>query len=111
MSLVRIVPAMDSSVEHKHPLKLAPTATSWPPLLAGYTAMVVALCFQNITVVGDYLPVLLLALVFTVIADLCLFQAFHRGGTFVRWASGLGILPTLIVVVDVLSRLASSSPR
>ena len=111
MSLVRIVPAMNFSFERPHPSKSVRTATSWPPLLAGYIAVVVALCFQNITVVGDYLPVLLLALVFTVIADLCLFQAFRRGGALVRWASGLGILPTLIVVVDVLSRLASSSPR
>ncbi len=78
---------------------------AWLSVVAGLAAMIVAMCFQNITVFGSYVPVLILALAFTVLANLCFLLAFRRGGTGVRSICAASMLPTLYVVTDCFNRL------
>jgi hypothetical protein len=71
--------------------------------------MLVALAFQNVTLAGeDYRTVLMVALALIVLADCCFIAAFVRSGPVGRCASVVLMLPTLIVVADVLRRTPHS---
>ena len=71
----------------------------------GVPLLLVALFFQTVTVArGGYVGVLSIALLLTIVADLCFIQAFRRGGLLTRCFTVLLLLPTLFVVADLIRR-------
>lgn len=75
--------------------------------LAGFVALLLSLSLETVTVapVASYNPVLIGALVFMALADLCFLAAFRNGGTVVRVICSIFMLPTVFVVIDSLDRL------
>ncbi len=75
-------------------------------LLLATFFVLVALGCQNVTVVGgDYRFVLSVASVGMVLADVCCFVVFRRGGVL-RAAAVVLALPSLFIVLDTLRRVA-----
>ncbi len=76
--------------------------------LAGFVALILSLGMATATVAppATYAPVLVGALVFIVLADLCFFAAFRSGGTVMRVICSICMLPTVFVVLDCLDRLS-----
>ena len=71
----------------------------------GVPLLLLALFFQTVTVArGGYVGVLTIALLLTIVADICFIQAFRRGGFLTRCFSVLLFLPTLFVVADLIRR-------
>lgn len=71
--------------------------------------MALALILQNVTLASqDYRLVLVCALAFTTVADVCLLLAFVRRGLITRCVSVLLMLPTLFVVTDFIRRAPGS---
>ena len=80
--------------------------SSWP-FVVGIPLLLIALFLQTVTLASErYLNTLLLALVFTVLADVCFIYAFRRGGIFARGLSIVCLLPTLFVISDFLRRVS-----
>ena len=77
-------------------------------LAMGFFFMLISLGFEIVTVRGSYAGVLIAALIFTVLANICLVTAYRRGGTTIRIACVLGMLPTLFVIVEGSYRLFHS---
>ena len=70
--------------------------------------MLLSLCCDLVTVKGSYVGVLVAAITFTVLANICFIAAYRRGGAGAKIASVLGFLPTLFVIVDGPYRLFHS---
>lgn len=71
----------------------------------GVPLLLAALFCQTVTLAsGEYGGVLLAALVFATLADVCFVLAFRRGGLVTRWVSMILLLPTLFIIADFLRR-------
>jgi hypothetical protein len=77
-------------------------------LVTGFFCMFISLGFEVVTVRGSYTGVIVAALLFTALANICFATAFRRGRTATRVASVVGILPTLFVIVEGSCRLFHS---
>ena len=79
-------------------------------LVAGVLALFVSLALDTITVAppASYSPVLIAALVFIVLADLCFIAAFRRSGDVIRTICVVCMLPTVFIVLDSIGRLSRS---
>ena len=78
---------------------------TWVLLLTGFPLLVIGVFLQSVTVVStSYGTVLLTALGFTALADICFVLAFRRGGIISKAVAVVLLLPTLFVVSDFARR-------
>ena len=71
----------------------------------GVICMLIAIVMQNVTLAGGrYGRVLVMALAFTVAADVCFGVVAWKGGVGWRLLAGAMMLPTIYVVADFLRR-------
>lgn len=78
----------------------------------GVILLFIALLLQNVTLAGgDYRPVLIVALLLTLLADACFVAVFIRGRLAARSAAIVLLLPTIFVVADFLRRAPGTFAR